>query len=96
MWLVVHGKVYDASKWMHNHPGGQQAIINRAGGVEDATQDYEFHARAGAQALAFDVHWRPRALGGRAGTGLPYHVRPRAQSTFLISMLSAGTRCERV
>ena len=71
MWLVVHGKVYDASKWMHNHPGGQQAIINRAGGVEDATQDYEFHSER-ARKL-----WRSMYIGdlehseGGPGRGCP-------------------------
>ena len=42
--VVVHGSVYDASSWMDNHPCGIDSIMNRAGGVQDCSMDFEFHS----------------------------------------------------
>ena len=57
IWLVVHGNVYDATGWVLSHPGGVNAILNRAGGVEDASRDYDFHSDR-ARAM-----WRTLLLG---------------------------------
>ena len=49
-WLVVDLKVFDASSWVHHHPGGINAIMTRAGGpksskeAKDASLDFEFHS----------------------------------------------------
>ena len=42
LWLVVHGRVYDASAWVVQHPGGAAALL-RAGG-RDASKDFDFHS----------------------------------------------------
>ena len=34
-WIVVHGKVYDMTRWLERHPGGVKLLLNHAG--EDAT-----------------------------------------------------------
>ncbi len=47
----MHGKVYDATKWVGQHPGGVTAIMNRAGGIEDASRDFDFHSENGDNAL---------------------------------------------
>ena len=66
LWLTVHGKVYDATSWVAQHPGGEQAILNRAGGFEDASRDFEFHSSHG-RAL-----WRTLYLGElERGPGKP-------------------------
>ena len=39
-WVIVDGKVYDASKYMADHPGGMEIMLENSGGV-DATEDYE-------------------------------------------------------
>ena len=44
VWLVANGKVYDATSWVHDHPGGMQSILTRAGGVVDASRDLGFHS----------------------------------------------------
>ncbi|KAJ7775502.1 cytochrome b5-like heme/steroid binding domain-containing protein [Mycena metata] len=31
LWLVLHGKVYDATKFADEHPGGEDAILSVAG-----------------------------------------------------------------
>lgn len=38
-WLVVHGKVYDVTDFLEEHPGGYDIIVQAAG--KDATQDFE-------------------------------------------------------
>ncbi|KAL3685762.1 hypothetical protein R1sor_003784 [Riccia sorocarpa] len=38
-WLIVHGKVYDVTRYLDDHPGGDQILIAAAG--EDATDDFE-------------------------------------------------------
>lgn len=42
LWLIVRGKVYDATWWVENHPGGAKALLRRGGG--DATSDFDFHS----------------------------------------------------
>ncbi|GBF89854.1 cytochrome b5 [Raphidocelis subcapitata] len=38
-WLVVHGKVYDVTAFLEEHPGGYDVILTSSG--KDATQDFE-------------------------------------------------------
>eukprot|EP00954_Amorphochlora_amoebiformis_P015662 1229069-Amorphochlora_amoeboformis.AAC.1 len=50
-WIVVEGKVYNASPYMSNHPGGAYAIVQFGG--EDATEDYkEIHSKTADKILA--------------------------------------------
>ncbi|KAJ7284325.1 hypothetical protein O6H91_04G116600 [Diphasiastrum complanatum] len=39
IWLLIHGKVYDVSKFSEDHPGGEEVLISAAG--KDATDDFE-------------------------------------------------------
>lgn len=34
-WVVLHGQVYDVTKWLPKHPGGARLLMHYAG--EDAT-----------------------------------------------------------
>lgn len=34
-WVVLHGRVYDVTKWLPKHPGGARILMHYAG--EDAT-----------------------------------------------------------
>eukprot|EP00798_Chlamydomonas_sp_ICE-L_P015450 gene15450-21535_t len=38
-WIIVHGKVYDVTDFLEEHPGGYDIIIQVTG--RDATQDFE-------------------------------------------------------
>ncbi|KXZ52484.1 hypothetical protein GPECTOR_9g528 [Gonium pectorale] len=38
-WLVVHGKVYDVTEFLEEHPGGYDIIVSSTG--RDATSDFE-------------------------------------------------------
>lgn len=39
VWMTIHGKVYDVTKYLDDHPGGEEVLLDRAG--KDATEDYE-------------------------------------------------------
>ncbi|KAI8089873.1 FMN-dependent dehydrogenase-domain-containing protein [Halteromyces radiatus] len=39
LWVVIHGKVYDLTEFLPNHPGGQKIILKYAG--QDATDAFE-------------------------------------------------------
>ncbi|XXG44596.1 hypothetical protein AAC387_Pa01g4356 [Persea americana] len=39
-WLIIHGKVYDVTKFLEEHPGGEDVLIEAAG-KGDATDAFE-------------------------------------------------------
>ncbi|KAF8031587.1 hypothetical protein BT93_D0721 [Corymbia citriodora subsp. variegata] len=38
-WLIVEGKVYDVTKFLEDHPGGDEVLLSATG--KDATDDFE-------------------------------------------------------
>ena len=45
MWIVAGTDIYDVTGFVYDHPGGSGAIIKRAGGARDCTQDLHFHSK---------------------------------------------------
>ena len=39
IWLILHYKVYDLSKFLEEHPPGEEVLREQAGG--DATENFE-------------------------------------------------------
>ncbi|XP_018116050.1 cytochrome b5 type B isoform X2 [Xenopus laevis] len=39
LWLVIHGRVYDITKFVEEHPGGEEVLFEQAGA--DATESFE-------------------------------------------------------
>ncbi|KAJ6486481.1 cytochrome b5-like heme/steroid binding domain-containing protein [Mycena vitilis] len=39
LWILLHGKVYDVTKFLDEHPGGDEVIIAECG--QDATEAFE-------------------------------------------------------
>ena len=39
LWVIIHGKVYDLTKFFQTHPGGEEVLLGAAG--TDATVDYD-------------------------------------------------------
>ncbi|CAL9137901.1 unnamed protein product [Musa acuminata var. zebrina] len=38
-WVVIHGKVYDVTSYLDEHPGGDDVLLSAAG--RDSTEDFE-------------------------------------------------------
>ncbi|GAA0186470.1 oxidoreductase [Lithospermum erythrorhizon] len=38
-WLIIHGKVYDVTKFLEDHPGGDEVLLSATG--KDATENFE-------------------------------------------------------
>ncbi|KAK4756552.1 hypothetical protein SAY87_006679 [Trapa incisa] len=38
-WLIIEGKVYDVTKFLEDHPGGDEVLLSSTG--KDATDDFE-------------------------------------------------------
>uniref|UniRef100_A0A8C7XVU8 Cytochrome b5 n=1 Tax=Oryzias sinensis TaxID=183150 RepID=A0A8C7XVU8_9TELE len=38
-WIIIHHKVYDVTKFLDEHPGGEEVLREQAGG--DATESFE-------------------------------------------------------
>ena len=38
-WLIIHGKVYDVTEFLDEHPGGDQIMLDVAG--KDVTSEFE-------------------------------------------------------
>ncbi|XP_067125047.1 cytochrome b5-like isoform X3 [Centruroides vittatus] len=39
IWLVIHNNVYDVTKFLCEHPGGEEVLLELAG--KDATENFE-------------------------------------------------------
>ncbi|TLD10483.1 hypothetical protein PgNI_06635 [Pyricularia grisea] len=50
-WLILHGKVYNVSSYLDDHPGGKELLEESAG--TDATSDFDFagHSEDAIKAL---------------------------------------------
>ncbi|KAG7097375.1 hypothetical protein E1B28_004725 [Marasmius oreades] len=40
LWVLISGQVYDVTKWLDEHPGGDEVILAEAG-ARDATEAFE-------------------------------------------------------
>ncbi|KAK3934591.1 hypothetical protein QBC46DRAFT_368113 [Diplogelasinospora grovesii] len=40
IWITIHGKVYDVSEYLDDHPGGKDVLLEMAG--SDATAEFDF------------------------------------------------------
>ncbi|KAI9342787.1 cytochrome b5-like protein [Zopfochytrium polystomum] len=51
-WMVVHGKVYDVTAFLEEHPGGEEVMLEQGG--KDATEAFEDigHSESARQTLA--------------------------------------------
>ena len=78
LWFSIHGKVYNVTKYLDDHPGGEEVLLDRGG--QDASEDFEDvgHSREARKVLAkFEVGELPpsersatkSAEGGGGGGG---------------------------
>jgi hypothetical protein len=70
-WILCRGIVYDATLFLKDHPGGQRALLKRAGGGEDCQVDYDFHSPQGRlrwKEFAIAKHVPCRPVAQRSGS----------------------------
>ena len=77
-WMIIGGKVIDVSKYLEDHPGGEEVLLDRVG--QDATEDFEDvgHSQDARKQLAtFEVGELPpserksaKAASGGGGGGM--------------------------
>jgi len=70
VWQIIHNKVYNISKYLEDHPGGEEVLLDRAGA--DATEDYEDvgHSNEARKKLnEFEVGELPPSEHKEAGEG---------------------------
>ncbi|CAJ1010256.1 putative Cytochrome b5-like Heme/Steroid binding domain containing protein [Leishmania naiffi] len=46
LWIIVDNSVLDITSLIGRHPGGNDALLKRGGGVKDCARDLMFHGRA--------------------------------------------------
>lgn len=39
VWVIIHSRIYDVSRFLSEHPGGEEVLLEQAGG--DATESFE-------------------------------------------------------
>ncbi|RYP54412.1 hypothetical protein DL768_000829 [Monosporascus sp. mg162] len=71
-WMVIHGEVYDVSKYINDHPGGAEVLIEAAG--TDASEPFD---NAGHSEDAFEIMaaYRIGKLKGSDKKSAPKPVR---------------------
>jgi cytochrome b involved in lipid metabolism len=56
-WIIIHGKVYDVTEFIHKHPGGSEMMLLSAG--RDCTDLFEsyhaFHERARSYLASYEI-----------------------------------------
>ena len=64
-WLVIHGKVYDVSQFMSDHPGGPESMLEFAG--RDATGGFEDSSHSSSARKMMAKYLIGLAEGGAKG-----------------------------
>ncbi|XP_056155252.1 cytochrome b5 [Lampris incognitus] len=96
-WIIVHNRVYDVTKFLEEHPGGEEVLREHAGG--DATESFEdvghstdAHEMA-AHMVIGELHPDDRELIAKPLETLvtTIHDEPSWWSNWLIPALAAAT-----
>uniref|UniRef100_A0A8C0WUH7 Cytochrome b5 heme-binding domain-containing protein n=1 Tax=Castor canadensis TaxID=51338 RepID=A0A8C0WUH7_CASCN len=58
IWLVIHGRVYDITRFLKEHPGGEEVLIEQAGA--DASESFE---DVGLSSDAREIDLKPQSDG---------------------------------
>lgn len=81
-WFIIHGQVYDGTKFLKEHPGGAESIIMASGA--DATDDFMAIHSETAKSMLVDYHIgrvKANVLPVPRGVATTDRTKPRA--TFL-------------
>ena len=77
IWQIINGRVFNVSKYLEDHPGGEEVLLDKGG--MDATEDFEDvgHSNDARKTLnKFEIGWIPpserkaaESSGGSGGGG---------------------------
>ncbi|KAJ0022601.1 hypothetical protein NQD34_014735 [Periophthalmus magnuspinnatus] len=95
-WIIIHNKVYDVTKFLEEHPGGEEVLREQAGG--DATESFEDVGHStDAREMAKDMiigelhpdDWE-KIVKPEDTVVTTLHDEPSFWSNWLIPLLAAG------
>ncbi|XP_021112132.1 cytochrome b5 type B isoform X1 [Heterocephalus glaber] len=96
LWLVIHGRVYDVTRFLDEHPGGEEVLLEQAG--VDASESFEDvgHSSDAREMLKQyyigDIH--PNDLKSQSGSKLlvilDFPHCGRCSLRFPVSLLHSG------
>ncbi|KAK2020447.1 oxidoreductase NAD-binding domain-containing protein, partial [Colletotrichum zoysiae] len=91
-WMVIHGNVYDVTKYVHDHPGGAEVLIEAAG--VDASEAFD---NAGHSEDAFEImaEFRVGKLKGVNKRSAPKAVRLAPKSAPTAAPASSSSSAAR-
>uniref|UniRef100_A0A8C5IS47 Cytochrome b5 type B n=1 Tax=Junco hyemalis TaxID=40217 RepID=A0A8C5IS47_JUNHY len=92
-WLVIHGRVYDVTRFLDEHPGGEEVLLEQAG--RDATESFEDvgHSTDAREMLKQyyigEVHPSDREKQGSKNSSRTSSDQTSSWSTWLIPIFGA-------
>ncbi|KAM8799474.1 cytochrome b5 type B [Eudromia elegans] len=92
-WLVIHGRVYDVTRFLAEHPGGEEVLLEQAG--RDATESFEDvgHSTDAREMLKEyyigEIHPHDRENEGSKGSNVTSSGQTSFWSTWLIPIFGA-------
>ena len=96
--MVIHDKVYNVTKYLDDHPGGEEVLMDRAG--QNATEDFEDvgHSRDARKQLdKFEVgelapseRVGSASKGGSGGSGEGGGAMPLILVSVLVAVVGAA------
>ncbi|XP_045451829.1 cytochrome b5-like isoform X2 [Melitaea cinxia] len=66
VWIIIHNDIYDVSKFLEEHPGGEDALLEYAG--KDGTQGFEDVGHS--DDASSNLKWALLALAGALVLGI--------------------------
>ena len=84
-WVILHGQVYDVTKWLGKHPGGARLIMHYAG--QDAT--VSFLAANAAERVVHQPNIELETLRPRRGSNVGGGYKATAKSHDLVGSVTA-------
>lgn len=89
-WIVVHGKVYDVTAFLEEHPGGYDIIVSTTG--RDATRDFEEIGHSNQAKKLLDKYMVGTFEGGDSAPAGGGHTATKSAAAAAAAPKSAGMR----
>ncbi|XP_055831623.1 cytochrome b5-like [Solanum dulcamara] len=90
-WLIISGKVYDVTKFLDDHPGGDDVLLSATG--KDATDDFEDVGHSSSARAMLDEYYVGEIDSSTIPTSVKYtppkqpHYNQDKTTEFIIKIL---------